>query len=199
MPERASGSRAERERMRIFLAVFPSAAAQAAAADAIEKLRRPGDAVSWVRQDNLHYTLRFLGDLGEDGCRRAALAAHDAARAHASFDAALGPLGAFPKPERARVLWVGLSAGAEPFVAMARDLEHALRQRGFDRADRPFAPHLTIGRVRDRDQDWSLPLADLVIDPPVRFRVDRIAVVHSTLSPKGSIYRVREEVALGGG
>ena len=68
-------ARGEKERLRIFLAVFPPAAAQSAAEGLIERLRRPDDQVSWVKRDNLHYTLRFLGDLGPDGAKRAADAA----------------------------------------------------------------------------------------------------------------------------
>ena len=71
-----------------------------AAADA---LKRPGDAVSWVKRENLHYTLRFMGELGDDGLGRVKQAAEDAARAGPAFAAALGALGAFPNPRRARV------------------------------------------------------------------------------------------------
>ena len=105
--------------MRLFLAVFPSPAAQGAAFAGIESLRRPGDRVSWVQRQNLHYTMRFLGEVGEDGLRRASEAARQAAAAHAAFDAALGALGAFPSPRRARVLWIGMTLGEPPLLALA--------------------------------------------------------------------------------
>jgi RNA 2',3'-cyclic 3'-phosphodiesterase len=181
--------------MRIFLAVFPSAAAQEAAADVIERLRRPDDGVSWVKRENLHYTLRFMGDLGESGLERVTLAARRAVVGHRRFEAALGSAGAFPKARRARVLWLGLSEGAEALAAVAQAVEHALRGHGFDRADRAFTSHLTLGRVRARDQDWSERLAGLSADPSP-FAVDRVSVVQSTLSPKGSIYQVRAEAML---
>jgi 2'-5' RNA ligase len=187
--------------LRIFLAVFPPRAAQEVAARAIERLRRPEDGVSWVKQENLHYTIRFLGDLGEDGARRAAEAASEAGARHASFDARLGTLGAFPDPRRARVLWAGLVEGAAPLEALARDVEAGLRRKGFDRADRPFAAHLTLGRVRDPGPDWTQALeaaaAGFAVErDAARFRVDRVLVVHSQLSPKGSIYTPRAEARL---
>jgi len=190
--------------LRIFLAVFPPAVVQEVAARAIERLRRPNDGVSWVKQENLHYTIRFLGDLGEDGARRAAEAAHDAAARHASFDARLATLGAFPNPRRARVLWAGLAEGAAPLEALARDVEAALRRKGFDRADRPFAAHLTIGRVRQPGPDWTEALERTGTSfagegDAARFRVDRVLVVHSQLSPKGSIYTPRAEARLSEG
>jgi 2'-5' RNA ligase len=189
--------------LRIFLAVFPPAVVQEVAARAIERLRRPGDGVSWVKQENLHYTIRFLGDLGEDGARRAAEAASEAADRHRSFGARLGTLGAFPNPRRARVLWAGLAEGAEPLEALAHDVEAALRRKGFDRADRPFAAHLTIGRVREPGPDWTEPLEQAAAafraeGDAAHFRVDRLLVVHSKLSPQGSFYTPRAEARLAG-
>jgi 2'-5' RNA ligase len=186
--------------VRIFLAVFPAAEAQDAAGRLIERLRGEGDGVSWVRRDNLHYTLRFMGELGESGLSRVGEAAREGAAGHRRIDAVLGAAGAFPNARKARVLWLGLAQGGEAFTELARAVERSLRGRGFDPADHPFRPHLTIGRVRERDADWSDRLAGLAAEP-VPFALDRIAIVQSTLSPKGSIYEVRAEVPLaeGGG
>lgn len=182
--------------LRLFLAVFPPPEAQAAVARACEVLRAPGDGVSWVKRENLHYTLRFLGDLGADGARRAGEAAREAAAAHAPFEAALGGFGCFPNARRARVVWVGLAGGDEPLRALAGSLEEALKRGGFGRADRPFASHLTVGRVRE-PADWSAKLAGARA-PEGRFRVERLLLVRSTLSPRGSLYEVAAEAKLGG-
>lgn len=192
-----------KERLRIFLAVFPSPDAQEVAARAIDTLRRPGDGVSWVKRENLHYTVRFLGALGDDGARRAAEAAAEVSGDHAAFDATLGSPGAFPGAGRARVLWIGLAEGAEQLVALARSVEAALERRGFDREGRGFEAHLTIGRVREPGADWTegLDRARAVVTGAgenARFRVDRVVTVHSQLSPKGSIYTVRSEAMLAG-
>jgi RNA 2',3'-cyclic 3'-phosphodiesterase len=158
--------------------------------------------VSWVKAENLHYTVRFLGDLGEDGARRAAEAAASAASEHRGFDARLGALGAFPRADKARVLWIGLAEGGEALTALAGSVEAALRRKGFERADRPFEPHLTLGRVRDPRHDWAAALegaaAGVIGEDAARFRVERVLVVHSRLSPKGSIYSVRADAALTG-
>lgn len=181
--------------MRLFLAVFPPPEVQRAAADVSDALRRPGDAVSWVKRENLHYTLRFLGELAEAGMKRATRAVEHAVGAHRAFAAVLGPAGAFPRPDRARVLWLGLQKGAPELEGLAHDLEIALREQGFERADHPFTAHLTLGRVRDRDQDWSARLAGARAEP-VSFVVDRVRLVESTLSPKGSRYDTRAEARL---
>lgn len=185
--------------MRLFLAVFPPPAVREAAHAAAAPLRAAGPAVSWVKAENLHYTMRFLGEVGEDGARRAGEAALEAAAGHPAFEAALGGLGAFPGVRRARVLWVGMSAGAEPLTALARSLDRALGARGFGAPDRPFSPHLTLGRVRDPRTDWTDPLGRIpaLAGDQARFTVDRLCVVESRLSPKGSTYTVRLEAALG--
>lgn len=183
----ASGKDDRKPRLRVFLALFPPPEVQAAAAEAIEQLRSNGDRVSWVKRENLHFTLRFLGDVGEDGARRAAEAAAEISSDHRAFDAALGSLGAFPDGQRARVLWIGLSQGAEPMVALARSLEKALVRRGFERETRPFAAHLTIGRVREPGHDWSQALGRATL-APAAWHVDRVLLIRSTLSPQGSRY-----------
>lgn len=173
--------------MRTFLAVFPPAAVRQAAWDALAPLRANSTPVSWTQPQNLHYTLRFLGELGEDGARRAGECAIAAARGHVPFEMTLGGLGAFPDPRRARVLWLGATGGGEALKALARSLEHALRAAGFGRAERAFVPHLTIGRPRRFDQDWT-PLLAAPTGAIGRFEVRELLLMQSQLSPKGSIY-----------
>ena len=192
--------------MRLFLAVFPPPAAQSLAHDAAAALKRAAAAegmgektVSWVRLENLHYTLRFIGEVGEDGARRIAGAAEEAAASRPHFDVTLGGLGAFPRARDARVLWVGLAAGADPFRDLARGLEKALEKRGFDREKRGFSPHLTLGRLHEPGLDWTNALAgmnSLENNPASGFTVRSISVVVSHLSPKGSHYDIRAEAAL---
>ena len=181
--------------MRIFLAVIPPAEVQRAAHGVIETLRRPDDGVSWVKVENLHYTMRFLGEIGEDGLRRVTEAAVEAAAVIPRFDAELGGPGAFPSARRARVIWLGMRSGAAPLTDLAGALERALAKRGFEPEGRKFAAHLTLGRVRDPREDWSARLEAAALPPaaPRRFAVDRLSVVQSQLNPKGAIYTVRAE------
>jgi 2'-5' RNA ligase len=191
--------------MRVFLAVFPPPESVQLAFAAGQRVRAAaGDAagrVSWVKLDNLHYTLKFLGEIGEDGARRAAEGAREAAASWRAFDVTLGAPGAFPNGRRARVLWLGLESGAGQFTELARRLDQSLATRGFEREKRAFSPHLTLGRVRDEGHDWTAALAacaSLAAEPGARFRVGAIRVMQSTLSPGGSIYAVLEEAPLAG-
>ena len=98
------------------------------------------------------------------------------------------------------MLWLGLTTGAAELVALAEALESALEPRGFERERRAFSPHLTIGRVRAGDADWTSKLAAAPpLDPAeAGFRVERLCVVESRLDPRGSVYTIREAVALAG-
>jgi 2'-5' RNA ligase len=131
---------------------------------------------------------------------RVIAATREGATDRPAFGATFGTPGAFPDARRARVLWLGLSQGAETLSALAGALEQALLARGFPAAERAFSPHLTLGRVRRPERDWGARLGEVAAGledgwaPP--FTVDRVAVVHSTLSPGGSIYRVCAEAAL---
>jgi 2'-5' RNA ligase len=183
--------------MRLFVGVFPPPEVQQAAYEVASVWRRPGDRISWVKVDNLHYTMRFLGELGKKGAERVCDAAREAASARHAFEATLGGVGVFPSSRRARVIWISLAEGAEALTDLARGLEQGLRQRGFERDNHPFKAHLTLGRVRDRDQDWTEALGLAKIpDPAPRFLVDRMCVIESQLNPKGSIYRVHAEAIL---
>ena len=183
--------------MRLFFAVFPPPSAQAAAWRAAEPLRTGrGDPVSWVKPEHMHYTMRFLGEVDDAGLARAGEAMREAAAAHARFGAALGGFGAFPTARKARVLWIGMLQGAEPMRQLANSLENALKKQRFERADQPFEPHLTLGRVR-MPGDWTTRL----IDAPTieaRFQVDRLVLVKSTLGTGGSRYEPITEATLAG-
>ncbi len=182
---------------RLFFAVFPPIEVQTEAARAVESMRAAGPPshVAWVKRQNLHFTLRFLGDCDEEMVTRAqrALAVVEPA---APFQARLDGYGAFPTAARAQVLWVGMSHGATPLRALAAALESEVAAAGFGRSDKPFMPHLTLGRMRVAT-DWAQALAGA---PPLAsgFAVDRVVLVRSTLAQGGSRYERLAETTLQG-
>jgi 2'-5' RNA ligase len=155
--------------------------------------------VKWVRPGNVHVTLKFLGNVEAVrlGDVSAALsAALDGAR---SFEAAVSGVGTFPpNPSRARVVYMGMSGGAEEMAGLARRVEDAMAGLGFEREKRPFKSHLTIGRVRRGarrldDLGESIARAEY---KPLKLRVDRVNLVKSELTPSGAIYTVLETFGL---
>ena len=184
---------------RTFLGVFPPPSVVEHIADALEQVRHAGDGVGWVKSANVHYTLRFLGDLEPAGVEAAKRAAVAAARAAKAFRISLGAPGVFPDSRRPRVLWLGAQQGAAELSALTRALEAALRQEGFGGADKPFAPHLTLGRVRDSADGPKMTARFLAAKfPGDAFDVRELVVVKSTLDPQGAKYEPIAAVALGG-
>lgn len=152
--------------------------------------------LTWVRPENLHLTARFLGDLDEGEVRRACGSVHAAAEALHAPVAALGRLGGFPNLERPRVVWAGLAAGGDEVSDLARIVNDALRREGFGPPDKPFRPHVTLARVRDRASGLSAIRDAALPPPPGPGSLDRVAVMKSDLHPSGSRYTALSEVRL---
>jgi len=176
--------------LRVFVAVFPPNEVLEGLFALVERVRRPGDGVSWVKRDNLHYTLRFLGELEGGRVEAASRAGHEAVRGMRPFAARLGAPGAFPNFRHPRVVWIGMSEGGPELELLARSLDEALRREGFGRPDRPFAAHLTLGRVREPGSASASRAAEAIASERVEgsFTVGALTVVQSQLHPRGSIY-----------
>ncbi len=194
--------------VRAFIAVFPPASVVAALDAAIAPVRSRGDGVAWVAAANLHITLRFLGKIAPgqvEAVRRALIAAAGAASTSAApFAVATAGPGAFPGPACPRVLWIGAREGAVELVALAARVEKALVREGFPPAEKPFTPHLTVGRVRAVGAvvaPSALAAAARFLALSIssqRFEVGAIALVASTLAPDGARYEMIATAALGG-
>ena len=143
--------------VRAFVALKLAPAVEEEVADFIASLRvtsdAPGDGVRWTRRDQLHFTLRFLGDrVAASSLERLAGTLEEIANATAGFEIGLRGLGAFPDLSRPRVIWIALES-AELAVVAAR-IERAAVGAGFAPERRAFTPHLTIARMRNLT-GWS--------------------------------------------
>ncbi len=134
--------------IRTFVAVDLADQPRAAVRRILSTLDESISGYRWVHGDRLHLTLKFLGDVAEsavpDVCRSVA----QAAASHPPFQMTLGTLGAFPSIDRPRILWLGVTGGAEKLVALHGSLEKQLVPVGFDADRGEFHPHVTLGRIR---------------------------------------------------
>jgi len=197
---RAAGGRAGRPmsdgRTRAFIALRLPATVQARLIDLVASLRRRAPGLVWVRAENLHVTIRFLGSLDAPGLEAAGAALDAAIRGRAAFRVALGGLGAFPGPRVARVVWAGVATGAEPLVALAAAIERELGARGFVPEPRPFHPHVTLARA-GRGQGAADLREALGPGPALgAFRVEGVALMRSDLGPHGPRYTLLLEAPL---
>jgi len=154
----------------------------------IERLRPHATDVAWVVPANLHVTLKFLGQLDEARVPAIADALRAACARHAAFELAVRGLGAFPSPTRPRVLWAGLEGDAGALGALAERVETACGALGMSRETRPFAAHVTLGRVREPRRQPALAEALALPADFGRLRVEQVSLMRSQLSPRGARY-----------
>jgi 2'-5' RNA ligase len=186
--------------LRLFVAVTLDTAVRQALAAAGEELRAIAPGVSWVRAENLHLTLKFLGAVDEAMVPALIEALHRAVERHRPFGAEVRGLGAFPSAARARVVWAGVTTGVHPLRALARAVDDATADLGFPREERPFAAHVTLARVRELRK--SPALAQVLETGAARpfgvVSVKDVTLMRSELSPRGSRYTSLGLVALAG-
>jgi 2'-5' RNA ligase len=148
-------------------------------------------AVRWAKPDTYHFTLKFLGEVPED--RRAEIERTlNAAAQVPAFPAELRGLGAFPPEKSPRVLWVGLGEGRQAMAQLAARVESALSRAGFPPEEKPYHPHLTVGRFKPGARAIP-PQAE---EPYGRFRADRLRLMKSELKPEGAVHSVLSEFML---
>ncbi len=165
----------------------------------LKELGAMGRALKTVEPENLHVTLKFFAAAEPESISEIATIAKAAAGKHVHSQLTLTALGAFPHAERPNVIWVGLAGpGAQTLSAIAGDLEEALETIGFERENRPFAPHLTLARVKFRPPEELRAL--LARHSKTVFgtsTVDEIVLIRSEPGPDGSRYTVLEHFPLG--
>jgi len=178
---------------RIFIAFDISNVSRSAAVEHAAGLRRmfPYCRVSWTKAANLHFTLRFLGDVDVRRLEAVCGAVDACASRSQRFRICVSGTGAFPNARKARVLWLGADGNLQAVTQVKDELERALDAIGFEREQRHFAPHLTLARLKDPTSCRDLIENHLrsAFKTP-QFEVNEIAVYESKLSPAGSIYSV---------
>ncbi len=186
---------------RTFVSIELSPENRRLAADLQERLRASGARLRWVRPANLHFTLRFLGELPTAQVGRVAVATREAVKTVAPFMVTIGDLGAFPSFERPQVVWVASKQGAEALERLAASLNAALARERFPADPRHFRPHLTLGRSKD-DRQWGDLVRALeqhrhtVLGSQL---VEVVTIMESRLTPDAPIYTPWEQVHLGHG
>ena len=183
--------------IRLFIALPISANVRKRVQSIITILRPSGRNVKWVNPDNLHLTLRFLGDTDKNLVSHISRLIDKVARGYQPVATVLTDVGCFPNMTRPRVLFLGHSDSAEPLIEIARQIELGVRELEFPAEEKKFKPHLTIGRIRRPDVSTDLIDALRNLKPyPVSITYDRICLYQSTLTPSGPIYDLLHEAQL---
>ena len=179
--------------LRLFIAVELPANARQRLADVAGELRGMGlERLRWVRPENIHITLKFLGETPADRQPQIEDALRVAAEGVAPHELTLGELGKFGGRQNPRVLWVDVRGDVDALKALQKRVDAGIAPLGFPADERPFAAHLTLARVpQDLAKKVARPLTEAidavkVPDPPIPVR--EIVLMRSELRREGPIY-----------
>lgn len=189
-----------KQSLRVFVAIELDSAVCSAAGKLIATLSAAGADVKWVEPDNMHVTLKFLGDVSLTDTARICDAVQKAADEHQPFDIEFAGAGAFPNLGRPRTIWLGTHEGQEPMRRLVESLESRLQKLGFRRENRPFQAHLTLGRVRRGGPELAelgRLIAENVEFPAGSSGVSEVIVFSSDLTSAGPVYGIVGRAKLG--
>jgi len=157
----------------------------------------PGVKVSWTNTDNIHLTLKFLGNIAVDRIPATSEATAEASNELRSFTLEISSSGVFPTRSHAKVLWIGVNDASGKLSQLQQRLEIECEKRGFPKEDRVFKPHLTIARLRGGHDTRPAVDAHLATEFPAQtVRVNELIVFRSELSGHGSKYTALSKHAL---
>jgi 2'-5' RNA ligase len=183
--------------MRLFIAIeLPESTAAALHTYSLALAQQvPPRAVKWVDAANMHLTLVFLGETEPEKVRLVQAVMNVAAASHSPFSLKPTVLGCFPNASRPRTIWAGLAGEVKVAQSLKKTLDAGLEPLGWEPEKRPFAPHLTLGRVKDEGRgrvslNWGQPV------PAQPFSVNAIHLIESQLRPTGPVYTICHSATL---
>lgn len=161
----------------------------------LRRLREGNERVAWVKPENLHATVFFLGDASRDELERFSAALRDGIGEVAPFRVRIAGLKVVPSRSRPRTLWADMEGPSDAFACLKRTVDTCARTIDRDPEDRPFRPHVTLARFRGRGHEKALisRVEDSRDFDAGEFTIRGVSLFASRLTPNGSIYTRLEE------
>lgn len=188
------------ETLRSFIAIELEEEIREKIARLEEQLKRDSQAdVKWVKKENLHLTLKFLGNISLLSLNDIYKEIKSAVTQQSPFEIDFKELGAFPSLKAPRVIWLGVDKGREEVKKLSSLIEEGLSKLGFEREGKEFRTHLTLGRVRSAKNKDRLveSLGEVKVEGFGSMWVEKIALMESTLTREGPIYTFLKHFTLG--
>jgi RNA 2',3'-cyclic 3'-phosphodiesterase len=184
--------------VRVFIAVPLPADLKAKLVALQQEFQRLRLEATWVREAGFHITLKFLGEVDFSLIGAIISCMSTAAQHYHPFTLTLAGMGVFPQESSPRVLWVGVQDATGTLRQIQQMLDTRLAQIGFSSEDRPFAPHLTLARLKRVSRRGEFLVALKTHREAVlgQLNIDRIELVESQLHPSGARYSLVNAVHL---
>jgi len=183
--------------IRTFIAIELPAEVKRLVRQIQEKLGESTEGIRWVKDENLHLSVKFLGNVEENKINDISTAIENAAKDFSVIKLDTGQPGVFPNEKRPRVLWLGIEGDVEQFVRLSKTCESELSKLDYEKDEREIKPHITIGRIRDPKKQKGLVtvLRDLSVES-IKFKADSLNLMRSELNQKGAVYSILHSVDL---
>ncbi len=155
--------------------------------------------IAWVKPENIHLTLKFLGEIEEDRWKQIFLSLKEVASRYLPFNVFVKGLGCFPRIESPRVVWAGIACEGDELISIQKDVDKCLNEFDFPEDKRKYHAHLTLGRIKvlKERMRWKKLIESLQDVEVGTLAVEKIVLVKSTLKPAGAVYTVLGEAFLG--
>lgn len=184
--------------MRTFVAIALEPDIKHTISQLIQKLDDHNPNVRWVREQGMHLTLKFIGEIPENRVQELLLLLTDLSANHKRFPLKLKGTGTFPpRSKYPRILWLGIEE-SQGLISVQQDIESLLEKASISREKRRFSPHLTLGRVKSSQNIG--PVLDILTDNKETefgsMEVKEITFFKSTLKPTGAEYSALGKIPL---
>jgi RNA 2',3'-cyclic 3'-phosphodiesterase len=174
--------------MRAFIAVELSPRLKETISGIQSEFKRSPGEVKWVIPDICHITLKFLGEVKEEQVTPLRAILDECAVGIKPFQLTVDSLGAFPTMDRPNIIWLGVKDEANILEEIARAIDQKTSALGFPKEDRPFTPHITIGRTRAGSHQALSQVLKSAAVPHETFEVKALTFFQSTLASWGPSY-----------
>jgi len=184
--------------MRLFLAINIPEDVREKIFEIQKRLKSSMADVKWVSPGKFHFTLKFLGETDEEKIPELTSALLESMRGFKAFRVLISGAGAFPGVENPRVVWAGVTEGGETLGNLAGDIENNFERIGFPREDKKFTPHLTLGRVRSKQNIGALSkiITSLAREEAGSFDAGSVDLMQSILHQDGPEYICLKSISI---
>ncbi len=181
--------------MRTFIAIELGKEIKEVLSKIQSELKNAAADVKWVYPENIHLTLKFLGEVKEEKIPKIIQCLKEICNTINPFNIEIKDTGAFPDMKSPQVIWVGIEEGKEKLLELVELMEDILVKLKFPKEERKFSAHITIGRVKSLKNKGVLSqkINALQFGSPAHQEVKSIILFKSTLTPKGPIYEKLSE------